>query len=359
MLDSVGFKWTYESVQAGYTSWRPMKKIALGLIAAGTALVTVAFSQSPTTIVLYSAIGYGQKVADAFTKSSGIPVKLVDLSTGPLVAKVQAEKQNPQWNLAWFDGAEAMRDLASQGLLSKGWEPNVKWNTLSKEVRPADKAYVPGGVTLAGVFLVNTKLVPENKTPQSWQDLTKPEFKGLVGMPNPAVSGPTYPLMAGLMQSLGGVDQGKALLTSLKQNGLQVFDTGGPLVKQLYAGAVAVAATQSTRGVAGLVAKEAVRVVFPKGVSLLPSDFGLSAKSSPEVLAASKKFIEYFLSPEGQKVALESGDSDGYYYPLIEGASANALAMPIEKTGYQKVDPLTWGPREAELNTWFANTIAR
>ncbi len=337
-----------------------MKKVAIVGLIGGVSLVTVAFSQTaPAPVVLYSAIGYAQKVTDAFTKQTGIPVKLVDLSTGPLVAKVQAEKQNPQWNLVWFDGAEAMRDLANQDLLSKGWEPNVRWNALAKQVRPADKAYVPGGVTLAGVFLVNTKLVPEAKTPQSWQDLTKPEWKGLVGMPNPAVSGPTYPLVAGLMQSLGGVKAGQALLTSLKANGLQVFDTGGPLVKQLYAGAIAVAATQSTRGIAGLVNKEAVRVVYPKGVALLPSDFGLSAKSSPEALASSKRLIEFFLSPEGQKLALESGDSDGYYYPLIEGATANAFNPPIEKIAYQRVDPRLWGPREAEINTWFANTIAR
>ncbi len=337
-----------------------MRKYALiaATVSIGAVSLT-AFGQTPAPIVLYSAIGYGQKVADGFTKLTGIPVKLVDLSTGPLVAKVQAEKQNPQWNLAWFDGAEAMRDLANQGMLLKGWEPNVKWNALSKKVRPSDKAYIPGGVTLAGVFLVNTKLVPEDKTPTSWQDLLKPEWKGLVGMPNPAVSGPTYPLVAGLMQSLGSESAGKALLTSLKANGLKTFDTGGPLVKQLYAGAIAVAATQSTRGVAGLVAKEAVRVVFPKGVSLLPSDFGISAKGTPEAQESAKKFIEYFLSVEGQKVALGSGDSDGYYYPIIEGVSANALATPLEKIKYQSVDPNFWGPREAAINTWFANTIAR
>ncbi|MCV4796207.1 ABC transporter substrate-binding protein, partial [Escherichia coli] len=90
-------------------------------------------------------------------------------------------------------------------------------------------------------------------TPQSWADLTKPEWKGLVGMPNPAVSGPAYPLVAGLMQTLGGVEQGKTLLSQLKANGVQVFDTGGPLVKQLFAGAISVAATQSTRGVDALV----------------------------------------------------------------------------------------------------------
>ena len=315
--------------------------------------------QGGEPIVLYSAIGYAQKVIDAFTQKTGIQVKMIDLSTGPLVAKVQAEKQNPQWNLVWFDGGEAMRGLADQGLLQKGWEPGVKWNALAKQVIPADRAYIPGGVTLAGVLMVNTKLVPENKTPRSWQDLTGPEWKDQVGMPNPAVSGPTYPLVAGLMATQGGEDAGKAILSKLKSQGLQVFDTNGPLVKQLFSGAISVAAVQSTRGVAGLINKEAIRLVYPKGVALLPSDFGISAKASLAQTASVKQFIEYFLSPEGQKVALESGDSDGYFYPLIEGVSPHPLNAPIDKVAYTKVDPLIWGPREAEINTWFANTIAR
>ena len=327
--------------------------LALGFTATG------ASAQSPAPVVLYAAIGYDQKVADAFTKATGIPVKLVDLSTGPLVAKVQAEKQNPQWDLVWFDGAEAMRSLADQGLLLKGWAPDVKWNALSKLVRPADKAYVPGGVTLAGVWILNNKLVPQSKTPTSWQDLSKPEWKGLVGMPNPAVSGPTYPLVTGLMQSLGGEAQGKAALSAIKANGLQIYDTNGPMVKQLFAGAIGLAAAQSNQAVKALINKEDVRVVYPKSVSLLPSDFGISAKASPAAQASAKKFIAFFLSPEGQKVALNSGDGDSYYYPLIEGVSANPLAKALDKVSYQTVNPAIWGPREAEINTWFANTIAR
>ncbi|GHF61702.1 iron(III) transport system substrate-binding protein [Deinococcus metalli] len=329
------------------------------LLLSALCLTATASAQTPAPIVMYSAIGYAQNVIDAFTKKTGIPVKMVDLSTGPLVAKVQAEKQNPQWNVVWFDGAEAMRDLANQNMLLKGWEPDVKWNALSKQVRPADKAYIPGGVTLAGVFIVNTKLVPDSKMPVSWAELSKPEWKGLVGMPNPAVSGPTYPLVAGLMQAMGGEAQGKAVLSSVKANGLQVFDTNGPMIKQLLSGGIAIAAAQSTRAVDALIKKEAVKVVYPKGVSLLPSDFGISAKASPAVQDSVKKFIEFFLSPEGQAAALNSGDSDGYFYPLVDGVSANALATPIEKVAFLKVDPLVWGPREAEINTWFANTIAR
>lgn len=88
------------------------------------------------------------------------------------------------------------------------------------------------------------------------------------------------------MQTLGGVESGKTLLTQLKANGLKIYDTNGPMVQQLLSGANAIAAPQNTKGVEALIKKEAVRVVYPKGVALLPSNYGLSAKNNPEVQAA-------------------------------------------------------------------------
>ena len=41
-------------------------------------------------LVLYAAEGYDSVVAKAFTAKTGIPVKLVDDSTGPLLTKIQA-----------------------------------------------------------------------------------------------------------------------------------------------------------------------------------------------------------------------------------------------------------------------------
>lgn len=74
-----------------------MKKM---LLTASLALTLGAPALAQTqSITVYAAIGYDQKVVDAFTKATGIPVKLVDLSTGPLIARVQAEKQNPQWDV--------------------------------------------------------------------------------------------------------------------------------------------------------------------------------------------------------------------------------------------------------------------
>ena len=41
-------------------------------------------------------------------------------------------------------------------------------------------------------------------------------------------SGPTYPLIAGVAQIMGGEDQGKQYFTKLKANGLKEFQTNDP-----------------------------------------------------------------------------------------------------------------------------------
>ena len=45
---------------------------------------------------LYAALDYSTDVATAFTAKTGIPVNVTALSTGPLLAKITAEKNNPQ-----------------------------------------------------------------------------------------------------------------------------------------------------------------------------------------------------------------------------------------------------------------------
>ena len=65
-------------------------------------------------LVIYAAEGYDQAMATAFQQKTGIRVKLSDMSTGPLVAKVEAEGSNPQWDVAWFDGDGTMAALDSR-----------------------------------------------------------------------------------------------------------------------------------------------------------------------------------------------------------------------------------------------------
>ena len=93
---------------------------------------------------------------------------------------------------------------------------------------------------------------------------------------------------------------------------------------------------------------------------LLPSAIGIDAKASPAVQAEAKQFIEYVLSPAGQKVA-QSGDptGDSLYYPVIQGVSPLPAVPPLPSSVTQTIDPYTWGPQEGTINTWFDNNIVR
>src|SRR5580658_3906775 len=189
-------------------------------IVATSATVAAAATTSGPTLVVYSAQGYDSAETTAFQKATGIKVSLDDDSTGPLLIKVEAEKNNPKWGLLWVDGATAFASLDQQGLLMKGWEPTVSWNSLGKQAVPADKSYVPTGLTMAGTLVYEPKEVPD--PPTTWQQLLNPKWANEIGMNDPAVSGPTYPFVAGMMNYLGGVAQGEKFYEGLDNNGLQV-----------------------------------------------------------------------------------------------------------------------------------------
>ena len=59
---------------------------------------------------------------------------------------------------------EAFAGLDTQGLLLKGCEPSVSFNSLGTASVPADKSYVPTGVTLMGIVAYNKAKVPNPPT---------------------------------------------------------------------------------------------------------------------------------------------------------------------------------------------------
>ena len=168
---------------------------------------------------LYAALDYSTDVATAFTAKTGIPVNVTALSTGPLLAKITAEKNNPQWGVYWADGAEpcAAFDLDKQLL---HYKPSAHLNAIGQKLAPKDGAFqVPGFTEMVGVVYNSSKV----RKPTSWDDLASADFKNQVGMNNPSISGPTYPFLAGLMQQFGGEAAMKTYLSKMKDNGCLLY----------------------------------------------------------------------------------------------------------------------------------------
>jgi iron(III) transport system substrate-binding protein len=289
---------------------------------------------------------------------AGRPVKLDDNSTGPLLTQIEASKNNPNWGLLWVDGATAFAGLDQQGLLLKGFEPKVSWNSLGAQSVPADKSYTPTGVTLMAALVYNQAKV--KNPPSTWQGLLQSQWKGAVGMNDPSQSGPTYPFIAGMMNYLGGVSAGESFYSKLKANGLIIHPTNGPTLQALTSGQIKLALVQSSAGIGAVLGDKSLAVKYLDPVTLLPSAIGIDAKAPPAEQAEAKKFIAWVLSPAGQHV-MQTGDptGDSLYYPVLQGTSPLSALPSLASVQTQTINPYTWGPREATINTWFDSNIVR
>lgn len=339
---------------------------ALGLAACGGSSSSPGSSVKPAastapagkpTLLVYSAQGYSPNGVAAFTKETGIPAKLVEDSTGPLLARIQAEKAAPQWGLLWVDGDEAFAALDAEGMLKQGLTVPAL-TSVGQELTPSDDSYVPTGVTMACTLIYNSKTVAQ--PPTSWQQLLEGKWKGKVGMNDPAVSGPTYPCIAGLMSYLGSQAKGEAFLKQLKANGLHVSQTNGDTLHLLETGQIDVGLIQSSAAIGAASKTPGLKVAYMPKLTLLPSVIGVDGKAPAAVQEEAQKFIEWVLSPAGQK-QMQTGDphGDSLYWPVVPGTRPLAGLPALSSISSQKIDPKVWGPREPQINDWFTANIVQ
>ncbi len=339
---------------------------ALVAAMASTAGVAAASSTHRSTaranvvpLVVYSAQGYDKLVTTTFAKKYHIPVQLDDNSTGPLLTQIEASKNNPKWGLLWVDGPTAFAALDQQGMLLRNWEPNVKWNALGTQSIPKDKSFTPSGVTLVAAIIYDSTKVKH--PPTSWQQLLSPAWKGKVGMNDPSQSGPTYPLIAGMMQYFGGVSQGEAYFSKLKANGLVINPTNGPTLAALGSGQIQLALVQSSAAVGATFSDKNLKVMYLKPATLLPGVMGIDSKAPKAEQAEAKLFEQYVLSPAGQK-EMQFGDptGDSLYYPVVQGVAPRKALPPLPAASVLlTIDPYTWGARENAVNSWFTANIVQ
>ncbi len=343
------------------------QKISLAAVAIATVL---AGSISPVAhaadaLQLYAALDYSTDVATAFTAKTGIPVNVTALSTGPLLAKITAEKNNPQWGVYWADGAEpcAAFDLDKQLLHYKS--PGAHLNAIGAQLAPKTTAYqVPGFTEMVGVVYNSSKV----RKPTSWDDLASADFKNQVGMNNPSVSGPTFPFIAGLIQQLGSQDAMKAYLLKLKSNGLRAFDKNSKTLAALNTGVINVGLVQSSAAITEVnnykakpVAGLTPAVTYLDKTTVLPSCLAIDGKASAFQQSAAKKFADFVMSSEAVAIMVKSNSGDSLFWPTLVGRTPSTAitSMPAISSGkVQIVDPYKYALIQGEVQDWFTKNVA-
>jgi iron(III) transport system substrate-binding protein len=345
--------------------------------------VSAATSHSVPTILLYNAQGYGDKVAAAFNATNpGFKIVVDDDSTGPLFTKIQAEMAagSPKWGIFWADGATPFAALDKQGyLLHNVVAHTTAYNAAGMTNLPADKAFAPTGLTVVGSLCYDNVASKGVTLPSTFAGLTSLP-KGVLGMNDPTQSGPTFPLIAGVMAHLGGITakmnptkaqvnaaikKGEAYFLTLKKNGLQVHPTNGPTLGAMETNPATLdmAIIQSSACYGDINAQPKPlwttgQVKYLDYSVALSSNIAVDNKLSPAMQKDAEKFVAFVASAQGQ-VAMQKGDpyGDGLFWPVIKGVSPEKFVPNFNTTHAFAINPYVWGPLENQINSWFVSNI--
>jgi iron(III) transport system substrate-binding protein len=310
---------------------------------------------SGATLVLYSAVAYAPQVVRAFVKQTGIRVTIIDMSTGPLLARVSAEGRRADWSLVWFDGDAAAAALDQSGLLARHTAPTLPWTKLGLALLPADGAYTPTGVTLAGVFSVPKSRATEKL---DWNTLLTPAEMGKFGLANPQLSGPAYLLLANLLALHGGWPQGQGFLRALQHNGMRLYPTNPSNELALQTRQIDLAVAQSSAAYALAKRDPAFTVIVPPRPAILPSVIAIAANLPAHRRAAAEAFIRFAMSPKIQALRHASHSSDALYWPVTTDTPSPPDLPPLDHLPVTILNPARWGAREAVIGAWFDRLTA-
>ncbi len=114
---------------------------------------------------------------------------------------------------------------------------------------PESKKYTPE-VKNGGCVILNTKVLSDKglAEPESYEDLLKPEYKGLISMPSPKSSGTGYMFLRQLTNEWGE-DKAFEYFDKFSENVLQYTSSGSGPVKALEAREVAVGLGMTSQAV--------------------------------------------------------------------------------------------------------------
>ncbi len=120
-----------------------------------------------------------QPVLDAFTKETGIQVRMRAGGASELANAIMEEKNNPQADLFIANDAGTLEKLRLEGLLDTYASEAIA--KVPADLKSTDNSWV-GVSARTRVIMYNTNLVKENELPKSVFELTDPKWKGQVAV---------------------------------------------------------------------------------------------------------------------------------------------------------------------------------
>jgi len=179
----------------------PLRRLRIALLALATASCS---GGDANVLHLYTSLDAQEAplYIEAFEQETGIDVEFVRLSAGEALARLEAEKGNPQVS-AWFGGPSPEYIVAAQRGLLEPFSPELDYE-LPVDAHGAAREWTGFYRGVIG-FACNTEFLARVQAtcPQTWQELLDPRFDDHISMAYPYTSGTAYVLLVGLLSLMG------------------------------------------------------------------------------------------------------------------------------------------------------------
>ncbi|WP_314586411.1 putative 2-aminoethylphosphonate ABC transporter substrate-binding protein [Paenibacillus terrigena] len=192
-----------------------------------------------------------------------VKLNIVRDSTGVITSKLVAEKDNPQADVIWGLAATSLLVLDQKGML-EGYSPKGVERVAPEFKDTANPTKWVGIDAWETAIIANTAELEKRKlpVPKSYADLIKPEYKGLIVMPNPSSSGTGYLTVNAFLQ-LMGADEAWKYMDKLNDNMLMYVHSGSKPAKMAGTGEAVIGLSFGYRGIQEKQKGAPVEVVFP------------------------------------------------------------------------------------------------
>jgi ABC-type Fe3+ transport system, periplasmic component len=291
------------------------------------------------------------KAIELFTKETGIKAEMIRMSAGEILAKVRAEKGNPQASV-WYGGpADTFVQAVDEGLLEPYKSPAAE--VIDAKYKDPDGYWT--GVYVGAVGIASNKEFLEKnglEAPDSWDDLLDPKLKGEIVMASPASSGTAYTTIYSILKVQGDEDKGFEYLKKLHPQ-VQQYTTSGSAPGRMVG--------LGEAGVGILFAHDIIKyqeegydnlvLTFPQdGTGYETGSIGIIKNSKNQDLA--KAFVDWSLGTSAQELGKTVGSFQNLTNPNAVGPEQAVDLNKINLVDYNITD--AGAQRQRLIDKWNA-----
>ena len=325
----------------------------LSALLAGLVVLTASANAAELNAYTIMPEKYASQIFAQFTKDTGIKVNFLRFSTGEALARLTAEKGNPQVDVLLGGPADMYAAGVTEGIL-EAYRP-ANSDAISSAYRDPNNYWTGIGL-IPLCFLTNTKFLEKNKmqAPTKWADLLDPRYKNNLQMADARTSGTATERIYSLVKVMGE-DEAFKFQKAMNAN-VQMYAKSGA------GGAMPIATGQCASGIFYIVdALDIQQQGYPVTITY-PEDgvsFGIEATGvvkGGKNNAEAKKFVDWATSKKFAEFIVANKIN---YVPTRNDVKTSNPILDLTKIKTISVD-VTWkGEKRKEFTQRWINEVIK